>query len=81
LAIRYSDPQVVESLATAAQRTSGGQQKQAWEAFAKDFKASGGSVYSISASGKDQIVAALDACQALRPQDNTATEAIRFAKE
>lgn len=81
LAIRYTDPEAIESLATTAQRNSGEQQKQAWEAFAKSFQAGGGSVYSINASGKDQIVAALDACQALKSQDGTATQAVRFAKE
>lgn len=81
LAIRYSDPETIGSLATTAQRNSGGQPKQAWETFAKSFKAGGGSIYSINASGKDQIIAALDACPALRPQDSTATEAVSYAKE
>jgi hypothetical protein len=80
LAIRYSDPKVVESL-SATQRNSGASQERSWEAFAKDFSARGGSVYSVSASGREQIVAALDACSALRPQDGTATDAVRFAKE
>jgi hypothetical protein len=89
VAIRYSDPDATGSLDTASLKKSGERQQQAWEAFAKCFKAGGGSVYSIDASGKDRIIAALDACDALRPQvrpepgqrNPTATETVRFAKK
>jgi hypothetical protein len=81
VAIRFRDSETIDSHATQAQRISGERQNQAWEAFAKSFKANGGSVYSISGSGKEQIVAALDACQVLRPQDSTATEAVKYAKQ
>ena len=81
LAIRYSNPEILASLGTPAQKAVGERHKQAWETFAKDLQASGGSVYSISASDKDQIVAALNACQALKPQDNTATAAVMYARK
>lgn len=80
IALRYSDPAVIESLA-ATRKNSGKQQEQSWEVFAKDFRTGGGSVYSINASGRDQIIAALDGCQALRPQNGTATTAVMFAKK
>jgi hypothetical protein len=80
IAIRYRDPNVVESLAATRKNVGDGQQ-QAWEAFAKEFRAGGGSVYSINTSGREQIITALDACQALRPQNSTATDSVMFAKK
>ena len=74
LAIRYTDPNTIGSLATTARKNTCKQQEQVWEAFAKNFKAAGGAVYSIDASTADQIVAALDGCRTLRPINNTATE-------
>ncbi len=81
VAIRYSNSEVMESLGTGTQKSCVQRQEQTWEAFAKDFKTSGGSVYSINASGREQIIAALDNCHALRPQDSTATESVMFAKK
>jgi hypothetical protein len=81
VAIRYTDPQAMESLTSGSRKIVAERQEQTWEAFAKDFKADGGSVYSVNATSRDQILAALDACHALRPQDSTATETVLVARK
>jgi hypothetical protein len=81
IAIRYTDPQSMESLTSGSWKITAEQQERTWEAFAKDFKAGGGSVYSVNATNRDQIIAALDACRALRPQDSTATETVLVARK
>jgi hypothetical protein len=78
LAIRYTDPDIVASLAPNARKNA---TEQAWEVFAKSFTTNGGSVYSINVSGKDQIVAALDNCEALRPQDGAVSDTVMVAKD
>jgi hypothetical protein len=69
LVVRYTNPEIMESLeargggwANAIERY-----EEAWEAFADDFEARGGTVYYIDASEPDQIVAALAACPQLAP--------------
>jgi hypothetical protein len=86
IAIRYTDPQMTEdqdtttSSARVAQKAAIKRNSQLWETFATSFRAGGGSVYAINASGNDQIIAALDACRALHPQDDTASEQVLYAK-
>lgn len=69
LVVRYINPEIMESL-----EAEGGSRmkvveryEEGWAAFAKDVEARGGTIYCISASEPDQIVAALAACDALSP--------------
>ena len=69
LVVRYTNPQIIESL-----ETEGGSRMKAvqryerdWEAFASNFEANGGNVYRVDASKPDHIVAALAACDVLNP--------------
>ncbi len=69
LVVRYTNPEIMESLAARG----GGWTKaieryeERWEAYAGDFEACGGTVYCVDASEPDQIVAALAACPELAP--------------
>jgi len=73
LIVRYSNPEITEALAAEA----GARQKAferfeaRWETLAQTFQANGGSIYSVNATDKDQIVAALDNCGALSPDGTT----------
>jgi len=69
LVVRYTNPEIMEAL----QAEGGSRMKvveryeEAWATFARDIEARGGTIYCVSASEPDQIVAALAACDALRP--------------
>ena len=68
LVVRYTNPEIMESL----QAEGGSRMKvveryeEGWATFARDIEARGGTIYCVSASKPDQIVAALAACDALR---------------
>ncbi len=78
LAIRYSDTAALAALAGTPRANANAKQQQAWETFVRSFEADGGSVYPIYVSGRDQIIAALDACQALHPSSAPVTEIVRL---
>jgi hypothetical protein len=69
LVVRYTNPEIMEAL----QAEGGSRMKvveryeEGWATFARDIEARGGTIYCVSASEPDQIVAALAACDALRP--------------
>ncbi len=69
LVVRYTNPEIMESL-----EAEGGSRmkvveryEEGWATFTKDVEARGGTIYCVDASEPDQIVAALAACDALRP--------------
>lgn len=69
LVVRYTNPEIMESLAAEGTGWAKAIERyeDSWEAFAEDFEARGGTVYYVDASEPDQIVAALAACHELAP--------------
>jgi hypothetical protein len=81
LVVRYTNPQIMESLeAEGGSRMKVVQRyEENWETFVEDFEARGGTVYCVDASEPDQIVAALAACEELSP--DRLSEQTMVAKE
>jgi hypothetical protein len=79
LLIKYWGPKQVESPDAKAdqERSSTGsvaskmieKYKKDWESFAGKYQQDGGEVYVVAASGRTDIIAALDACDKLSPGD------------
>ncbi len=65
--VRYSNPEIVETLTTGseAKRKAYERHEARLETLAKTFQATGGSIYCVNTADKEQIVAALDDCDAL----------------
>jgi hypothetical protein len=83
LAIRYTDPETLESFATESKTSEKVLQRyeQRWEAFARKFEANGGTIYHVNTSDSSQIVAALDNCDKLVPGSVTPNPARVYAKD
>ena len=83
LAIRYSDPETLESFAAESKTSEKVLQRyqQRWEAFARKFEANGGTVYHVNTSDSSQIVAVLDNCDKLVPANVTTSPARVYAKD
>ena len=83
LVVRYTNPEILASMAagSVAQRTALERQEQRWETVAKAFQETGGAVYCIDTTDKDQMVAALDQCDALVPGGATLQPAPLYAKD
>lgn len=83
LLIKYWDPTQVESL--DAKVTSGQKlaekYKRDWEAFAGKYQQDGGEIHVVAASGRTEIVAALNACNGLSPVGATPAPQAVYAKE
>ncbi len=82
LVVRYTNPEIMEAL-----QAEGGisvklaqRYEENWDEFTQEFKARGGTVYHVDASEPDQIVAALAACDLLRPE-GAAAQGTMVAKE
>lgn len=82
LVVRYTNPEIMEAL-----QADGGtsvklaqRYKENWDDFARQFETRGGTVYRVDASEPDQIVAALAACDLLRPE-GAAEQITMVAKE
>lgn len=73
LIVRYRNPEIVEALAvgSGARRKAFERYQAREETLAETFQANGGSVYCVTATGKEQIVAALENCSALAPDGTT----------
>jgi hypothetical protein len=52
-----------------------------WEAFAGKYQQQGGEIYVVAASGRADIVAALDACEKLRSGDAEPDPSPKYAKQ
>lgn len=81
LLIKYWNPAEVANLSTkdvSKQRVCA-KYKQDWEQFAQRYKQTGGEVYIVNASEPQTIVAALDSCTRLSP-DNGVQPAVLYAK-
>jgi len=83
LIIRYQNPKLIESMATGSksQQITLERHEQQWEAFAKTFETQGGAVYCVNTTEKDQMIAALENCDALLPADATGRPTRLYAKE
>ena len=55
--------------------------KKDWETFAGKYQRDGGEIYVVAASGRADIVAALDACKSLNPGDVKPGEQVVVAKQ
>ncbi|MBN1360152.1 MAG: hypothetical protein JW993_06150 [Sedimentisphaerales bacterium] len=82
LVIKYRNLEVVQAAQTQSERNRSAIERynRRWEAYAKDFEARGGVVYDIAASAKDEIVAALDACDALNGPAETIRAETMYAR-
>lgn len=79
LLIKYWDPTQVESANGKVDQQSGStsaaasmmieRYKTDWESFAGKYQQDGGAIYVVAASGRTDIVAALNACDKLAPGD------------
>jgi hypothetical protein len=55
--------------------------EQRWQTFAQAFEAKGGTIYSVNAGDRSQIVAALDNCDKLVPANVTPPPTRLYAKD
>ena len=81
LLIKYWNPGEVANLSTkeVSKQRAYAQYKQDWEQFAERYKQTGGEIYTITASEPETIVASLDSCTRLSP-DNNGQPAVLYAK-
>ncbi|MCX5643406.1 MAG: hypothetical protein NTZ17_01785 [Phycisphaerae bacterium] len=81
LLIKYWNPAEVANLNAkeVSKQRAYAQYKQNWEQFAETYKQTGGEVYTVSASEPQTIVAALDSCTRLSP-DNGIQPTVMYAK-
>jgi len=83
LVIRYCNPELMESMATGSEpekRTLARHEKR-WEGLAETFEKKGGAVYCVNTADKDQMIAALDNCDALIPDGEALRPTRRYAKD
>jgi len=82
LLIKYWNPAEVANLGTkdVARQRAYAQYKQDWEQFAQRYKQTGGEVYTVTASEPQTIVAALDSCTKLGPDDSATSRLVLYAK-
>ena len=73
LVIKYRNPDVIQAAEADHKTKAIERYDERWETFAREFEARGGTVYDVTASDKDKIVAALDSCDRL----NSVREALR----
>jgi len=91
LLIKYWDPTQVESAnakADAAQRSTDSldskmieKYKKDWEAYAGKYQQEGGEIYVVAASSRTDIVAALNACNKLGPNEAKPSPQMMYAKQ
>jgi len=83
LIIKYSNPEIVESLEAEPQSKGKALERyqQRWEAFAKTFQDKGGAVFCVDTADQNQIVAALDSCDALSPSGEAPRRTTLYAKD
>ena len=81
LLIKYWNPAEVANLSTkdVSKQRAYAKYKQNWEQFAETYQQAGGEVYTVSATEPQTIVAALDSCTRLSP-DNGAQPTAMYAK-
>jgi hypothetical protein len=82
LLIKYWNPAEVANLSTkdVSKQRVYAQYKQNWEQFAEQYKQTGGEVYTINASEPQTIVAALDSCTRLSPDNGVIGQPVLYAK-
>jgi hypothetical protein len=82
LLIKYWNPQEVERLSTkeAFKQKAYAKYKEDWERFAEQYKLAGGEVYTVNASEQETIVAALESCTKLAPDNGVKTPTL-YAKD
>ncbi len=82
LAIEYRNPEVLQAAKAEADYMKDAVERhdQRWETFASKFVAGGGTVYRVTASDRDKIVAALDACGELNETGVTVHPATMYAQ-
>ena len=83
LLIRYRNPEIMESMATGSkpQRKTLERYEQRLGTFAKSFEGRGGAVYCVNTADKDQMIAALDDCDALVPDGKALRPTRLYAKD
>jgi len=91
LLIKYWDPTQIEPQDAKAdsERTSRSsigskmiaKYRKDWEAFAGKYQQDGGEIYVVAASGRTDIIAALDACNKLGPGDAKPGPQATYAKQ
>ena len=82
LLIKYWNPAEVANLSTkdVSKQRAYAKYKQDWEQFAERYKQTGGEVYAVNASEPQTIVAALDSCTRLSPDNGVKTPTL-YAKD
>ena len=82
LLIKYWNPGEVANLSTkeVSKQRAYAKYKQDWEQFAQRYKQTGGEVYVVTASEPQTIVAALDSCTKLSPDNGVIGQPVRYAK-
>jgi hypothetical protein len=82
LLIKYWNPAEVANLSTKdiSKQRAYAQYKQNWERFAEQYKQTGGEVYVVTASEPQTIVAALDSCTKLSPDNGVIGQSVLYAK-
>lgn len=70
LVIRYSNPEVMASMdaESPARQVAVKRLEERWQTLAKTFQSNGGASYCVNTADKDQMVAALDHCAELVPE-------------
>jgi len=83
LLIKYWAPTQVGTQDTkaASRQKAVEKYKRDWEAFASKYQQDGGEIYVVAASGRSEIVAALNACKNLDPDSAQTSEQDMVAKQ
>jgi hypothetical protein len=82
LLIKYWDPtQVGQDAKAAPGQKAIEKYRKDWEAFASKYQQDGGEIYVVAASGRTDIVAALNACKSLNPGGAKPGEQVMVAKQ
>jgi len=82
LLIKYWAPTVgAEQTKPASGQKAIEKYKKDWETFAGKYQQDGGEIYVVAASGRTDIVAALDACKSLNPGGAKPGEQVMVAKQ
>ena len=83
LIIRYRNPDLIEEIQTGtkSRKMQFDRHEQYYETFAKTFERNGGAVYCVNAADRDQMIAALDNCEALTGDGQVQRPTTMYAKE
>jgi hypothetical protein len=83
LLIKYWNPEQIELLNARANLKQRALEKyrKDWESFAEEYERSGGKIYCVEASSREDIMVALESCSELNPGKNPVVPQTLYAKE